>query len=132
MNCVETAYFKTCTPVPAAVRPAPANVVGTPAATDESGDAMVTGTTGASVAGTTWTFGGMDKKVTFGPDGTTSGSCTKGGHWQQTASHVAWDCNNYTHYDVTMNGDQLTGTWRNERGLTGGTKLQRSTGETHN
>ena len=34
-----------------------------------------------------------------------------GSRWKQTGSHIVFDCNGFTIYDVEMDGDRLIGRW---------------------
>jgi hypothetical protein len=79
-----------------------------------------------SVEGTSWSFcgdtagGGM--KVSFEPGEvvTMSGrsmaserlvECGRGSRWMQTGSHIVFDCNGFTIYEVEIEGDRLLGQW---------------------
>jgi len=37
--------------------------------------------------------------------------CGRSARWSQTGSHVIFDCNGYTIYEVDIEGDRLTGQW---------------------
>ena len=72
---------------------------------------------GSRLEGTTWQFGGSDTTVQFLAGGRVrfSNSDT-GGQWEQNGNAVKFDANNYTLFEVTVTGDEMTGTWRRLQG----------------
>lgn len=71
---------------------------------------------GSSVAGTTWA--GDGKEVFFNPNGIAQFKSSSGyvydtsGHWVQNSSHVKFDVNNYTIWEVVISpgGNEMKGT----------------------
>jgi hypothetical protein len=66
-----------------------------------------------AVGGSTWTFEGSKRSVTFNADGTVTsedGHCGPG-NWSQTGDHVVFDCNKFTVYDIKVSGSQMAGEW---------------------
>lgn len=104
---------------------------------DELPDTVVSNSLGVlidvkkgGVAGTTWQFGGGSSKVTFFSNGEVDFSDTEaGGKWRQDGNKLSFDCNNFTLFEVTIEGDQMTGTWRRlqgeDVGITAPTSLTR-------
>ena len=78
-----------------------------------------------SVEGTTWAFCSGNMKASFQSGGIAAitGASRNpvtgqphtlecgGSRWKQTGSHVVFDCNGFTIYDVEMDGDRLIGRW---------------------
>ena len=43
------------------------------------------------------------------------------GQWQQHGNSVTFDTEGYTQFDVTLNGNEMSGTWRRLKGSDAGT-----------
>jgi len=87
-----------------------------------------------SVAGTQWQFpsskGPVGVVVTFRADGVAVFSgMNSTGHWQQHGDMVIFDVNNFTEYQMTMKGNEMTGAWIRingpEKGQTHSTSLKK-------
>jgi hypothetical protein len=114
------------------VRPAPAlpNPSGSSVAGTVRSAPALPNPSGSSVAGTVWKFGGTDTTVEFLPGGRVRFSNSEyGGNWTQEGRSLRFDSNGFTLFEVQINGDEMSGTWRRLRGddigLTSPTSLQR-------
>ena len=88
----------------------------------------------ASVAGTSWhgTLFSSDCRITFNADSTLTykdaGNPARGS-WRQEGNRVFFDINQYSHYEVIVSGDRLSGSGRNKTGLTCSPSMQRVASE---
>ncbi len=71
-----------------------------------------------SVAGTRWQFPGAQHTVVeFFVDGTVRFSdSTSTGTWRQDGASLEFDCNGFTSYSVTIDGDHMRGVWKRLKG----------------
>lgn len=69
------------------------------------------------LVGTTWQFPGTTSKVTFLKDGKFQWNGSPAtGSWKQTGNKVEINSNDFTLFELTMNGDSMVGTWKRLKG----------------